>query len=58
MGSDVNGAAVLHACAQLMERMAPVIEDNPEGGWEEWAEEAVNNRRINLNVMGHYETDE
>jgi len=36
VGSDLYGMAVKNACEQIKERLAPYMEANLKGTWEEW----------------------
>ncbi|WAR00721.1 XDH-like protein [Mya arenaria] len=53
--SDLNGMAVMNACKTLLERLEPVMRDNPKGTWEEWVKAAYF-RRIGLSTTGFYKT--
>ncbi|CAG9798537.1 unnamed protein product [Chironomus riparius] len=54
-GSDLNGMAVLNACKQLYERLAPYREKKPEGGWNVWVNDAYFDR-VSLSAVGFYLT--
>ena len=53
--SDLNGMAVLTACTEIMKRLEPIIEKNPEGKWEDWIKTAYL-ERISLSATGFYKT--
>ncbi|KAL8183689.1 UNVERIFIED_CONTAM: hypothetical protein K2H54_048750 [Gekko kuhli] len=53
MGTDVNGMAVKDACQTLLKRLEPVISQNPNGSWKEWAKEAFE-QSINLSATGFF----
>jgi len=36
VGSDLYGMAVKNACEQIKQRLAPYMEANLKGTWEEW----------------------
>ncbi len=52
-GADINGPAVIKACNQIVERLKPIKEANPEGSWEEWVGKAYADC-INLSAFGYY----
>ncbi|KAL2731325.1 xanthine dehydrogenase [Vespula squamosa] len=54
-GSDLNGMAVMYACTDIMKRLKPIIDDNPNGTWEEWIKKAYLSR-ISLSATGFYQT--
>lgn len=54
-GSDLNGMAIMIACEEIMKRLKPVIESNPNGTWEEWVTKAYL-ERISLSATGFYKT--
>lgn len=53
--SDLNGMAVLDACAQLAERLKPYREKKPNGSLSDWALAAYFDR-VNLSANGFYKT--
>lgn len=55
VGSDLNGMAVLNACNQLMERLAPYRKNYPDDGWNEWISKAYFDR-VSLSAAGFYST--
>ncbi|XP_058793024.1 xanthine dehydrogenase-like isoform X2 [Phymastichus coffea] len=57
LGSDLNGAAVQDACIKLMERLKYIIDENPEGVWEDWIKRAYFDR-VSLSATGYYKTPE
>ncbi|KAL3874744.1 hypothetical protein ACJMK2_037715 [Sinanodonta woodiana] len=36
VSSDINGMAIIDACTKIMERLEPVMRENPKATWEEW----------------------
>jgi xanthine dehydrogenase large subunit len=56
-GTDLNGAAVMDACRQIRERLAPVMAEMPGAGFGELVEAAYK-RRISLFAQGYYRTPE
>jgi xanthine dehydrogenase large subunit len=56
-GSDLNGAAVMDACRQIRERLAPVMAEMPEASFATVVETAYK-RRIPLFAQGFYRTPE
>lgn len=52
-GTDANGMAVKDACQTLLQRLNPIIYDNPKGSWEDWVNEAYMNR-ISLSATGFF----
>ncbi|EZA48988.1 Xanthine dehydrogenase [Ooceraea biroi] len=56
-GSDLNGMAIMNACKEIMKRLQPIIDRNPEGKWEDWIREAYF-QRISLSATGFYRTPE
>ncbi|XP_039304979.1 xanthine dehydrogenase isoform X2 [Solenopsis invicta] len=54
-GSDLNGMAVMRACEEIMKRLQPIINSNPEGTWEEWIKLAYC-QRISLSATGFFQT--
>jgi xanthine dehydrogenase large subunit len=56
-GSDLNGAAVMDACRQIRERLAPVLAEMPEASFAAVVETAYK-RRIPLFAQGFYRTPE
>lgn len=53
--SDLNGMAIVNACQTLLERLEPVMRENPKGSWEDWVKEAYF-KRISLSSTGFYKT--
>ncbi|KAJ3342912.1 hypothetical protein HDU93_000571 [Gonapodya sp. JEL0774] len=53
--SDLNGMAVLNACKQLVERLAPYRAKNPNGTWEQIISQAYIDR-CDLSARGFYKT--
>ncbi|XP_062972241.1 aldehyde oxidase-like [Elgaria multicarinata webbii] len=53
LGTDVNGMAVKDACQTLLNRLEPIICQNPKGTWKEWAKEAFE-QSINLSATGYF----
>ncbi len=51
----VNFVPFQHACDQIMERLKPYMERDPEAGWNEWVKRAYHDR-INLSAQGFYST--
>lgn len=49
-----NGAAVIHACEQLNERLKPYKWEFPEASWEEWVDRAFADR-VNLAATGIFD---
>jgi xanthine dehydrogenase large subunit len=56
-GTDLNGAAVMDACRQLRERLAPVMAEMPGASFAAIVEAAYK-RRIPLFAHGYYRTPE
>ncbi|XP_043487382.1 xanthine dehydrogenase isoform X2 [Polistes fuscatus] len=54
-GSDLNGNAVMNACNEIMKRLKPIIDSNPNGTWEDWVKKAYLSR-ISLSATGFYQT--
>ncbi|XP_020282076.1 xanthine dehydrogenase [Pseudomyrmex gracilis] len=54
-GSDLNGMAVMNACEEIMKRLQPIIDSNPEDTWENWIKTAYS-ERISLSATGFYKT--
>ncbi|XP_055300085.1 xanthine dehydrogenase isoform X3 [Sitodiplosis mosellana] len=54
-GSDLNGMAVLDACAKLNERLAPIKEKYPNESWNQWITKAYFGR-ISLSATGFHAT--
>ncbi|XP_043934179.1 aldehyde oxidase 1-like [Protopterus annectens] len=52
-GTDSNGMAVREACQILLQRLDPIINDNPKGSWEDWVHEAYMNK-ISLSTTGFF----
>ncbi|KAL7297373.1 hypothetical protein TKK_0009758 [Trichogramma kaykai] len=57
LGSDLNGAAVLDACNKIMSRIKYIIDENPEGTWEQWIDRAYLDR-VSLSATGYHRTPE
>ncbi len=55
--TDVNGAAVLDACSQLVKRLAPIRAQFPNKSFAELCQEA-HFQRISLSAQGFYRTPE
>ncbi|XP_050457292.1 xanthine dehydrogenase isoform X1 [Cataglyphis hispanica] len=55
VGSDLNGMAVMNACEEIMKRLQPIIDSDPESTWEDWIKTAYR-RRISLSATGFYRT--
>lgn len=55
--SDLYGMAVLKACTEIMNRIQPIIDKDPEGTWEKWIKEAYL-QRIGLSATGFYKTSD
>ena len=53
--SDINGMAVLNACNQIIDRLAPIKQQYPEHSWEQLITTAYLNR-IDLSAHGFYAT--
>ncbi len=54
--TDLNGMAVLNACTELYERLAPYREKKPDGNLADWASAAYLDR-VSLSAIGFYKTD-
>ncbi|ORY77778.1 Molybdopterin-binding domain of aldehyde dehydrogenase-domain-containing protein [Protomyces lactucae-debilis] len=54
-GSDLNGAAIKNACDQIMERLKPFFEADPEASFKQIVKTAYY-ARVNLSANGHYKT--
>lgn len=54
-GSDLNGMAVMNACTTIMQRIKHIIDDEPNGTWEDWITKAYFSR-ISLSATGFYKT--
>ncbi|XP_033732048.1 xanthine dehydrogenase/oxidase-like [Pecten maximus] len=52
-GTDLNAGAVLDACRKIKERLAPMKEKNPDGGWNAWVTAAYFSR-VSLSATGFY----
>ncbi|VDM49917.1 unnamed protein product [Toxocara canis] len=50
-GSDLNGRAIIDACAKLNARLEPIKKANPAGTWKEWIRKAYL-ERISLSASG------
>jgi xanthine dehydrogenase large subunit len=55
--ADLNGAAVMDACRQIRERLAPILDEMPGVGFGELVEAAYK-RRVPLFAQGYYRTPE
>ncbi|XP_071078978.1 xanthine dehydrogenase/oxidase-like [Haliotis cracherodii] len=53
--SDLNGMAIVNACKELIDRLDPVMTENPKGSWEDWIKAAYM-KRISLSATGFYRT--
>ncbi|RDD44277.1 Xanthine dehydrogenase/oxidase [Trichoplax sp. H2] len=53
LSTDLNGGAVLNACEQLRDRIAPYRAANLKGKWEDWVKAAYTDR-VNLSANGFY----
>ncbi|XP_064601293.1 LOW QUALITY PROTEIN: xanthine dehydrogenase/oxidase-like [Liolophura sinensis] len=51
--SDINGFAVKEACEKILRRLQPIIDANPEGGWDNWVQTAYEDR-VSLSATGYY----
>jgi len=56
-GADLNGAAVLDACRQIRDRLAPIVAEMPGAGFAAVVEAAYK-RRVPLFAQGYYRTPE
>lgn len=54
-GTDLNGPAVVDACQQIVTRLQPFKDANPNGKWEDWVMAAFASR-ISLSATGFYGT--
>lgn len=54
-GSDLNGMAVLNACAVIAERLEPYRKRAPDAGWHKWVAAAFMDR-VSLSATGFYAT--
>ena len=52
-GSDFNGAAIIDACKQILNRLEPIKKQDPDGSWEDWIGMAYA-EKINLSAFGFY----
>ncbi|PKK19615.1 aldehyde oxidase 1 [Columba livia] len=52
-GTDVNGMAVKDACQTLLKRLQPIINQNPEGTWNDWIKEAFE-QSVSLSATGYF----
>ena len=57
MTSDLNGAAAVNACRELMKGLKPVMDEMPNASFKEVVQEAYQ-RRISLCAHGFYSTPE
>jgi xanthine dehydrogenase/oxidase len=55
LSSDLNGMALLNACEQIMPRLKPIQEKNPNISWNDLVHIAFM-ERINLSANGFYST--
>ncbi|MEE6490031.1 hypothetical protein FKM82_015768 [Ascaphus truei] len=53
IGTDIYGIAVKNACEKLRQRLEPVIQQNPNGKWEEWVIGAFM-QKIELSATGFF----
>lgn len=44
-----------YACNEIMKRLKPIIDNNPNGTWEDWIKKAYLSR-ISLSATGFYQT--
>lgn len=44
-----------NACEEIMKRLQPIIDSDPESTWEDWIKAAYR-RRISLSATGFYRT--
>ncbi|XP_014488369.1 PREDICTED: xanthine dehydrogenase isoform X2 [Dinoponera quadriceps] len=54
-GSDLNGMAVMNACKKIMKRLQAIMDNDPDGTWENWIKTAYF-QRISLSATGFYQT--
>ncbi|EFN79891.1 Xanthine dehydrogenase [Harpegnathos saltator] len=54
-GSDLNGMATMNACKEIMKRLQPIMDSDPNGTWENWIKTAYF-QRISLSATGFYQT--
>ncbi|XP_066544615.1 aldehyde oxidase 6 isoform X2 [Amia ocellicauda] len=52
-GTDANGMAVKDACRTLLQRLEPIISENPKGTWQKWITTAFF-QKISLSATGFY----
>uniref|UniRef100_A0A8C9TJF5 xanthine dehydrogenase n=1 Tax=Scleropages formosus TaxID=113540 RepID=A0A8C9TJF5_SCLFO len=52
-GTDANGMAVKMACETLLQRLEPVIREDPKGTWQSWIKAAFF-KKIGLSATGYY----
>ncbi|XP_077979675.1 xanthine dehydrogenase/oxidase-like [Glandiceps talaboti] len=52
-GTEIYGTAVKIACETLMERLQPLINENPKGSWNDWINAAYFNR-VSLSATGFF----
>lgn len=52
-GTDLYAGAVLDACRKIKERLAPIKENDPEGGWHAWVMTAYFSR-VSLSATGFF----
>jgi len=50
-GADNNGPAIMRACEQILQRLKPIREANPDDTWEQLIEKAYA-ERVNLSAFG------
>eukprot|EP00455_Lapot_gusevi_P049471 TRINITY_DN701_c0_g2_i7.p1 TRINITY_DN701_c0_g2~~TRINITY_DN701_c0_g2_i7.p1 ORF type:complete len:1205 (-),score=381.89 TRINITY_DN701_c0_g2_i7:387-4001(-) len=53
MSSDINGAAIVHACQQILDRLKPYLEQNPDKSFRDIVNMAYMDR-VNLSAQGFY----
>ncbi|XP_013100415.2 xanthine dehydrogenase-like [Stomoxys calcitrans] len=53
MTSDLNGMAIVNACAKLNKRLEPIKKAYPKGNWKEWIHQAYMSS-VSLSATGHY----
>ncbi|XP_077979418.1 xanthine dehydrogenase/oxidase-like [Glandiceps talaboti] len=52
-GTELVGNAVKIACETLMERLEPIMYENPKGSWDDWVQAAYFNR-VSLSASGFF----
>ncbi|XP_077993141.1 xanthine dehydrogenase/oxidase-like [Glandiceps talaboti] len=51
--TDYNGMAVKRACEEIVRRLQPFMDENPNGSWEDWVSSAYKNL-TSLSATGYY----